>query len=714
MMNCLGCGSEFEPKKWNQIRCVKNCGRSSADKHRTRTARRDRNVLQFIAVDGEGVTRSDGTHAYVLIGCGDKYYHNEDGSHLRWNKVFTFLWDCFLENQDAVYVGYFLGYDFTQWFRTLPLLRAKQLLTKEGIAKRQSTIVNNPTPWPVRLGEWEFDIHAGKRFKLRKRGEKRWMYINDVGSYFQCSFLATIDPSQWEHPIVSQEEYELIKEGKSRRDSAELDADMITYMMMENAVLPRVMNLLNKGLMATPKPIKLSKMKWYGPGQAAQKWLDNIEAPLSETIVDKVPAYALTAGQASYYGGWFEIFAHGHIPGTSYEYDINSAYPAIIAELPCLLHGEWTHGYDEPSALGENDIRLVHATVEGWDPRVGPVPYRDDKGHIYRPNKVSGWYWMHELEASIRADLVRSIVVDEWVNYTPCGCAPPFMPIRELYLERLRVNKNSPQGKAYKIVYNSTYGKMAQSIGNPRYANPIYASLITAGCRSKILDAISTHPNGTRDLLMVATDGVYFSTPHPNLDIDPKRLGAWEGKEKENLTLFMPGVYWDDKTRAKLRDGHDPKLKSRGVSGRDFAAKIFDIDRMFDNWFSEENGTVDVYFDTLRIWNPDTWPSVTIPVGFNMVTATQAIARNSWPTCGMVYTDDVKDLTSWPGAKRNPTMIKKHLVHDYWISSLYDFFESRETTPYDKSFGMELDELSLDVGMSDDGPIDVMLSSMVH
>lgn len=707
------CGVDFEPRNKNQKKCKKDCGRKSSSVNKARSSRRLNNELQFIAVDGEGVTREDGTHDYVLIGCGEDYYHNEDGSHLRWNKVFSFLWECFEKNPDAVYVGYFLGYDFTQWMRTLPYSRAKQLLTKEGIAKRQSTIINNPTPWPVRLGEWEFDIHAGKRFKLRKRGEEHWMYINDVGSYFQCSFLATIDPSQWEHPIVTQEEYEQIKRGKNKRDSAQLDFEMIEYMKMENRVLPRVMETLNRGLMSTEPPIKLTKMKWYGPGQAAQKWLDNIDAPRSDAVVEAVPPYALTAAQSSYYGGWFEIFAHGHIRGTSYEYDINSAYPAIIADLPCLLHGTWEHGYDDNPNVESGQLCLVHATIDGWDPNVGPVPYRDDKGHIYRPNRVSGWYWKHELEASGRADLIRSIEIDEWVRYTPCECLPPFSPIRELYLGRLRVNKNSPQGKAYKIVYNSSYGKMAQSIGNPRYANPVYASLITAGCRVKILDAIATHPHGTRDLLMVATDGVYFSTPHPNLDIDGKRLGAWEGKEKENLTLFMPGVYWDDSTRAKLRDGEDPKLRSRGVSGRDFAAKIFEIDRMFDNWFSEENGRVETYFETMEVWTPDTWPSVTIPIGFNMVTATQALARKSWPTCGMVYSNDVKDLTSWPGAKRNHTMVQKHIIHDYWVTSLYTFAEARETTPYDKSFGIELDELWADVGLTDDGPIDVSLRQML-
>src|SRR6185312_6510244 len=54
----------------------------------------------------------------------------------------------------------------------------------------------------------------------------------------------------------------------------------------------------------------------------------------------------LDAARSSYYGGWFEIFAHGHIPEVTWEYDINSAYPAIISRLPCLSHGRWEYGRD--------------------------------------------------------------------------------------------------------------------------------------------------------------------------------------------------------------------------------------------------------------------------------------------------------------------------------------------------------------------------------
>src|SRR5208282_5751698 len=115
-----------------------------------------------------------------------------------------------------------------------------------------------------------------------------------------------------------------------------------------------------------------------------------------------------------------------------------------------------------------------------------------------RPQSTSGYYWERELAASMRAGLIHTVKVTEGWRYDPCDCESPMRALHDLYQQRRTVGKNSPEGKAYKIVYNSVYGKLAQSIGNPRYANPIYASLITSGCRTMILDAIASHPKGTQ------------------------------------------------------------------------------------------------------------------------------------------------------------------------------------------------------------------------
>jgi len=705
MFKVCACGTEFETINLRKSKCNKDCGRNSKSRNAARTTKRV--LTTFIGVDGEGVTREDGTHDYVLLSVGNESLYREDGAHLHWREIFPFLYEQYQNNTHAAFVGFFLGYDFTQWFRSLPESRARSLLSKAGIAERaRKRSGGNPKPFPVYVGdwEWEIDILGTKRFKLRpgtgfppntpgiKNGNS-WMSICDTGSFFQMSFLNLISGERGK--LLSDTEYAVIEKGKAKRASAKFGLDMIRYNILENDVLSRIMEQLNDGFKAIG--ITLQKEQWFGPGQAAQAWMKKINAPTGEDVRDRVPESARIAARKSYFGGWFEIFAHGIIPGTSYEYDINSAYPYMIAQLPCLLHGKWTKG--EKTAVRNNgkSLRLLHGTAHGSNKFVGALPHRTPKGRVLRPQKTSGWYWEHEVNAAMSAGMVDAFDIDEYVDYEPCKCEPPFAEIANLYLERLKVEKNSPHGKAYKLIYNSAYGKMAQSVGNPTYANPIYASLITAGCRTMILSAIATHPTGLHDLLMVATDGVYFRTPHPSLPLNDETLGMWDSKEKENLTLFMPGIYWDDKARQAIKDEGNPKLKSRGISAVDLARCIELLDDQFTG---------------LSTFAPE-WPSIELPVQFNMTTAVQALARGKWETCGKIVTNGSRTIDSNPFTKRAHSVLHWSADEKIYRSYCWSQQDPIESTPYDKLFGDELRAFMLDEQETPDGSVTVIMGEML-
>lgn len=665
------------------------------DRHITRTIRRENHDVNFIGVDGEGVLRPNGIHEYILLSVGNESLHGQNGERLTFEIIAEFLWQCFLDSRDSIFVGFFLGYDFTCWLKDLPENRARMLLTTEGQAKRSRTKSGeNRVPFPVEYHGWEFDLLGMKRFKLRAKGSKPWMYICDTGAFFQTSFLNVINPSNWpDGAIVTDEEYELIEEGKKDRGAivpygSPVPDDMIRYNVLENDVLGRLMDRYNKGLVAIG--INLNKRQWFGPGQAAQEWMNNVKVPTREEhlILDRS---LLESGRASYYGGWFEIFAHGHVPGISYMYDINSAYPYIMSELPCLLHGEWQH----ESFNSNNDIKynnnaafcLYYATVTGTDKYIGAAPHRTSKGRILRPLRTKGWYWHHELSAARHAGLIDTIEVEYGFRYTPCDCRNPFEGLAELYQDRIRLGKNTPEGKARKLVYNSAYGKCAQSIGVAKYANPIYASLITAGCRKMILDAIATHPDKSDSVLMVATDGIAFKTPHPNLDLSNDDLGKWSESESTNLTLFMPGMYWDDKTRSRIQAGDQPSLRSRGVSAKALASQIKELDRLF-------------------LSTP--FPSIRLYTNFSMVSPIQALARGKWHTAGLVTLDETRDIDSNPAQKRDTSMLNQE--SGICRTTPYPTGPTLESTPYDKRFGMEMAELKELDGISPDGDIMMLLA----
>lgn len=705
MRTCVSCGTEFESDNIRRTKCTKDCGRKTQSANMARTLRRT--LTTFIGVDGEGVTRDDGTHDYVLLSVGNESLYRSDGKALHWREIFPFLYERFEEDSHAAYVGFFLGYDFTQWFRSLPESRARSLLSPDGIAARsRKQSGGNPTPFPVHVGEWEWeiDILGNKRFKLRPgtgfppgtpgiKNTREWMAICDVGSFFQMSFLSLLNDERGK--LLSDTEFDVIAEGKARRSDATFDKEMIRYNILENEILSRVMAQLNDGFRAIGIPLR--KDRWFGPGQAAQAWMKQIGAPTGEEVREKVPERFREAARKSYFGGWFEIFAHGHVPGLSYEYDINSAYPYIISQLPCLMHGKWSHGKRTKVISGNKTLRLMHGIAQGSNRHVGTLPYRTPKGRVLRPLKTAGWYWEHEIAAAINAGMIDTFTVDEYVAYNPCGCPPPFKEIATLYQERIKVGKNSSHGKAYKLIYNSSYGKMAQSIGNPTFANPIYASLITAGCRTMIIDAIASHPNGLHDLLMVATDGVYFRTPHPHLPLHRETLGLWDEKVKENLTLFMPGIYWDDTTRKNIRDGNNPKLKSRGISASDLANCIDQLDEKFRN---------------LMAFAPE-WPSIELPVKFNMVTAVQALARGKWETCGRISTTGFRTIDSNPFTKRAHTILNWNEEERILRSYAWTHQDPLESTPYEKLFGDEMRAFMLEDMEMPDGSATVIFAEML-
>jgi hypothetical protein len=703
---CPSCNEKFWTSNPNQKLCRRGCGRkrSSKSKHGARAAKREAHQVDFIGVDGEGVDRPDGAHDYILLSVGDQSLER-GGRRLETLDIFSFLWRCHKRKPYSVYVGFYLGYDFAHWLRDLPQERAEMLLLTEGMAKRRPSGEarrRNPVPFPVRWHGWEFDFLPNlKRFKLRPCQcgecsycrahfvkESGWFYVCDVGGMYQTSFVKAIDPADWSEPICSPAEFEQIKEGKANRSQvvevgAPVDPEMRAYNVEENELLARLMARQNAGL--TEMGVKLTKTQWHGPGQAAQAWL-KLAAPdhAGRACADAGDLAAFDAARRSYFGGWFEITCHGLVPGVTYEYDINSAYPSVIAELPCLLHGSWTHhdGNHRP----RRPYRLVYATVSGSDPFLGAMTHRNPNGGVMRPLSTQGWYWQHEVEAARAAGLVDQVHVAESWSYEPCDCPPPFAAIRELYEVRLRAGKASPLGRAAKLVYNSTYGKMAQSIGDPLFGNPVYASLITAGCRTMILRAIGTHPRRAAGVVMVATDGVYFDSPHPTLDVDPGRLGAWDYGEKRNLSLFKPGVYWDDKARRAVAEGGRLELKSRGVNARALADEIGRID---DQWrrFDQSAVLPDPAADMAR------WPSESLVAPFTMISPRQALRRGRWELAAHVEHGKLVRQSSAPHRKRQPQPPPAlEGSADLIRSRPWPTGEALESVPYDKHFGLDLEQ----------------------
>jgi len=776
---CVGCGAEFMPKTRRATKCKKNCSRKDtrrgprASKNEARATRRAESGVTFIGIDGEGYNTDEVTyvwdeddngemveipqthtvHRYNMLSVGDHTFTTPFGRQMHYTEALDHIWESAAEyrreSERVCLVGFFLGYDFIQIFRTLPEYEAWKLFSKAGQEARraiQAKLGLKRIP-KVKVGPWRLDMLAGKRLTIGHVDHpKQTVTICDVGAFFQTSFLNAINPRDWLDPVCTDEEFEIIRRGKEARGGTmtplEVLADQpetITYNVTENLVLARLMTRLDEGFRAAN--IQLRADQYYGPGQAAQAWMGLIEAPTSEELAEALPQHMFKITQGSYYGGWFEIFNHGHVPGLTWEFDITSAYPDVIRRLPCLLCGEWRPDHD-------GTLRIARYHVRGPDSAItGPLPHRRRDGTILRPLETRGYHWADEVEAADRAGLIEEYlaVEDQWsFHATPCQHKNPlpFKEIETLFLDRIRVGKKSPAGKAMKLVYNSAYGKTAQSVGMPKYASPVYASLITSGCRTKILEAIAGHPGGTRDLVMVATDAVFFRShnpgaarrieratrrldageitkddladlidtlarhEHPGLDMTPNKLGAWEAELKRNLTLFMPGVYWDDKAREAIAGGGKLSLKSRGISARELSKYISEIDRQFAEW---DGTTYRIDADGHQV---SEWPTLTLYSEFGLISLPQALERGKWWLAGtlMTYQDDQgqtrtgarRDITADAKPKRaqgtyDPVTFSAQIERDgdVWRTQPYAGVmvggeKWVDTTPYSRGFGHEL------------------------
>src|SRR5581483_4981181 len=385
--------------------------------------------------------------------------------------------------------------------------------------------------------------------------------------------------------------------------------------------------------------------QWYGPGQAAQAWMDNINLTKREAMEDAIPDEVFEFARQSYYGGRFEVFAHGHVPGPAYEYDINSAYPAAMAVMPAWEECEFEWRSEQWSQATGRDIwtsgtglALVECTTAGTNAVATGFPHREKNGRILYPRRTRGVRWSFEIEAAQAAGLVDTVDVHRALVIRPGRGSVLNAEIPLIYQQRLDVGKESSAGKAMKLIYNSAYGKQAQSVGSPKFSNPLSASFITAHCRTAIMSSIATHPEGTASLLMIATDGIYFRSPHPTLELSETELGKWSSSTKQNMTIVMPGVYYDDAGRAALSAG-SVKVKSRGIPAAAFAESIGKLDSAFSTLAQDPSVE-------------ENWPVLDVPIRFKVKTPKAALNEGKWGRAGTVERDVDRKLSTDPSLKR--------------------------------------------------------------
>jgi DNA polymerase type B, organellar and viral len=560
---------------------------------------------------------------------GAEGYENqvlEDESGLSSARIFEWLLsqprqfaDRDPHGRQPIFAAYGASYDQAQILADLPNSKVWEFHTRKKWWRREKGLPDEARQQSIVLwGPYAVSGKPRKNIVLYKlRNPDRWwklikghkvpdyverIEIFDVVGFFQSSLLKAIETFPG---VVTPAELEILKRGKADRGHVTKESvrDKIPglklYTANELKATARMMELVRKTLeTAIPgRPIKLKN--WWGAGAIAQELLrdylgkdaraklGDIKTPLGSQEIDlRKP---LEWGFRGYFGGRGDLLMQGLTGDILHFYDIASAYPAQIAQLPSMEGGKWVYRKNPTREEIDQSNMLSMFRVETYNFKFDlpfyPFPFRTKNGAIMFPANVKGVYmrddvvaalkWFDEFERQGRLcnRLIHpegpEIRVTEALFFVPATDEKPFAFVQELFDLRASIiaeNKDDVRGVILKLAINSIYGKLTQSVGRkgepPAFASPWMAAAITAGTRRRLIEAALTAPDS---IVCFAVDGIISRT---RLDVfvpPTKTLGHWEYEEVKHGGVFVQsGVYAVIKDRANGDKG--VKIASRGFS----------------------------------------------------------------------------------------------------------------------------------------------------
>lgn len=306
---------------------------------------------------------------------------------------------------------------------------------------------------------------------------------------------------------------------------------------------------------------------WVSSGYLAEKVLINNSILVPR--FNEIPYMVQELARFSFYGGRFELIKRGFI-GYCCLYDINSAYPFALAQLPDLTNGDWYAGDEIHQKATVGFFRII-ADIDD-SVKVCPFPFRNKKGTIVYPSgKFETFVTLHELLA-VQGDTRIKYKILESCQFVPDrNCDYPFRYfIEAMYEKRLKMQRQkNPQQQAIKLILNSIYGKTAQTTNN-RFGNlfnPVIASFITGFTRAHLYRFVREN-NLDGDVVAFATDSIAVQRKIPN--IDSRELGGMKLDKEANDVYYLSNGYYRYNGKWKNRGiGTDPDEKNVEIEHKD-------------------------------------------------------------------------------------------------------------------------------------------------
>jgi hypothetical protein len=502
---------------------------------------------RFVSWDGEGARKLYGPECEICehVSCYlIRYYEssNVDDSHyvLFGNSDGDFLHSPSLSTVeclsliiekahiDAIHFGFAFDYDVNMIIKDLSPNHLRILADKGSVLWKRFRIEYLPKKW----------------FLVTDREIGRTVRIWDVWTFFMSSAVKAWE--QYGIPVS-----DAVIEGKKARGSQSylnVFPEMFQYWQEENDAYVELVTKLRQSLHSAGLYISA----WHGPGAIASYSMSKNH--IAQAMA-KAPESVNEAAQYAYGGGRFELFKVGRINQPVYEYDVNSAYPYAISQLPNLARGHWRHTISPRNVEKFGVYRITWAVNPFEDNNFHrPMPFfhRDYRGQISFPCVNETWVWSPELAGKM--NFPGLTVHEGWEFIEDDPADKPFSWLAEIYAIRMLYKTAGNQAEyALKLLLNSMYGKMAQRVGwnqekriAPKWHQLEWAGWVTSYCRAMVFRASLHAGDG---LISFETDAVFTTKRLAGILDIGSDLGKWEE------TRFDDFVYLQSGCRFGLKEG---------------------------------------------------------------------------------------------------------------------------------------------------------------